>query len=156
LENEAPNHGAVVMLPPFQIDGNLPVAVHVVSLAEVQQRFGSGNATRQALFVRLERIFRLAAATGHLGRFIVFGSFITAKEFPNDVDVFMLMNDEFDAARLAGESKILFDHSNAEAYYGCSVFWIRKLAAFGGEQAAVEDWQVCRGGGLRGIVEVVE
>jgi len=34
------------------------------------------------------------------------------------------------------------------------VFWVRRLAAFGGEQAAVEYWQVTREGGRRGIVEI--
>jgi hypothetical protein len=35
------------------------------------------------------------------------------------------------------------------------VFWPRRLAALGGEQAAVEHWQVKRYGTRRGIVEVI-
>jgi len=34
------------------------------------------------------------------------------------------------------------------------VFWLRRLAAWPNEQAAVEFWQVKRGGGRSGIVEV--
>jgi len=34
-------------------------------------------------------------ASGHLARFIVFGSFVTAKPAPNDVDIFLLMEDSF-------------------------------------------------------------
>lgn len=41
---------------------------------------------------RLERIYTLVRATGHLARFIIFGSFVTAKAEPNDVDIFLLMD----------------------------------------------------------------
>ncbi|HVA45443.1 MAG TPA: hypothetical protein VNH11_03580 [Pirellulales bacterium] len=33
---------------------------------------------------------------------------------------------------------------------------LRRLACFDGEQAAVEYWQVKRGGRARGIVEIIE
>jgi len=103
---------------------------------------------------RLERIYRVAASTGKVVRFIVFGSFITDKTEPNDVDVFMIMEDDFDADTLTWEAKRLFDHNAADVTYGASVFWLRRLAALGGEQATVEYWQVKRGGGFRGIIEV--
>jgi hypothetical protein len=38
-----------------------------------------------------------------LARFVVFGSFVTAKRELADVDVFLLMGDDFDASRLTGE-----------------------------------------------------
>jgi hypothetical protein len=85
----------------------------------------------------------------------VFGSFITDKPEPNDVDVFMLMEDSFDSSQLSGEASILFDHAGAHAHFGASVFWLRRLAAWEGEQAAVEYWQVKRGGKQRGIVEII-
>jgi hypothetical protein len=103
----------------------------------------------------LERVFRLACSTGDVARFVVFGSFVTAKPDPNDVDIFMVMNDTFDATRLVGEGAILFDHPAADVHFGASVFWVRRLAALGGEQATVEYRQVTREGGRRGIVEIV-
>jgi len=103
----------------------------------------------------LERVYRVARSSGHLGRFVVYGSFITDKPEPNDVDVFFLMEDSFDASQLTGEAALLFDHPAAQAHFGASVFWLRRLAAWEGEQAAVEYWQVKRGGGRRGIVEIV-
>jgi hypothetical protein len=144
------------MLPDFLPDGNMPTGVYPVTMEEVANRFGHVNRTRQILFQRLVRILSLAQGTQYLGRFVVFGSFVTAKSEPNDLDVFMLMDDGFDASNLRGETQILFDHQAAEAHFGCSVFWVRRLAAFGGEQATVEHWQICRGGGLRGIIEIVE
>lgn len=86
---------------------------------------------------------------------MVFGSFVTAKIEPNDVDVFLLMEDRFDSGTLAGEARLLFDHGDANTYFGASVFWLRRAAAFGGEQAAIENWQIKRDGSLRGIVEIV-
>jgi hypothetical protein len=142
-------------IPAFEPSGNLPVGIHAATLDELRMRFGSSNATRQALRVRLHRIHTMAKGTESLGRFVVFGSYVTDKALPNDVDVFMLMNDDFDAGCLVGEQQILFDHLMADAYYGCSVFWLRRLAALGGEQAALEHWQICRDGSERGIVELV-
>ena len=104
---------------------------------------------------RLERIDQLARDTGHLARIVIFGSFVTAKPEPNDVDVFLLMEDTFDASQLSGEARLVFDHAVADAHFGASVFWMRRLAALGGEQEAAEFWQTRRDGGRRGIVEIV-
>jgi hypothetical protein len=144
------------MLPNFLPDGNMPAGIYQSTMDEVAARFGSGNRTRRILFQRLERIRQLAQNTQELARFIIFGSFVTAKADPNDLDVFMIMENSFDSGQLHGESQILFDHLAADAHFGCSVFWVRRLAAFGGEQATIEHWQICRGGGLRGIIEIVE
>ncbi len=104
---------------------------------------------------RLERIHQIASHTGHLRRFVVFGSFVTDKHEPNDVDVFMIMDDNFDMGSLVGEPRLLFvDHGTAQDHFGASVFWMRRMAAIGGEQAAIEDWQIKRDGTERGIVEI--
>jgi hypothetical protein len=51
--------------------------------------------------------------------------------------------------------RLLFDHGAAQAHFGASVFWIRRRAAWPDERVAVEFWQVKRGGGRRGIVEII-
>jgi hypothetical protein len=145
-----------VPLPPFTSVGDLPLGVHRASLREVLDRFGTGSRRRMAVAERLERVYRLAQATGHLARFVVFGSFVTDKLEPHDVDVFLVMDDAFDAGTLPSEAALVFDHSAADAHFGASVFWVRRLAAFGGEHPAVEYWQVKREGGRRGILEITE
>jgi Family of unknown function (DUF6932) len=135
-----------VPLPPLTENGELPVGVHSGSLREVLDRFGVGSDQRRAVALRLVRVHRIAQATGHLARFVIFGSFV--------VDIFLVMADAFDASRLRGEAPLLFDHGVAQAHFGASVFWLRRLAAWPNEQGAVELWQVTRGGGRRGIVEV--
>jgi len=142
-------------LPELTDSGELPIGIHSATLHETLVRFGSGHPQRVAVGERLERIYRIAAASGHLSRFIVFGSFVTDKSDPKDVDVVLVMSDSFDGDRLQGESALLFDHAAADAHFGASVFWVRRLAALGGEQSLVEYWQAKRGGGKRGIIEVV-
>ena len=143
-------------LPELTVSGELPLGVHRASLRETLDRFAVGHSQRIAVGDRLERIYHVAAATGHLSRFVVFGSFVTDKPEPNDVDVFLVMDDSFDGDALQGESALLFDHAAADVHFGASVFWVRRLAAVGGEQATVEYWQAKRGGGQRGIIEIVE
>jgi hypothetical protein len=97
----------------------------------------------------------MAVRTGHVRRFVVFGSFITADETPHDVDVFLIMDDAFDPGLLDHDARRLFDHAAAQAQFGASIFWLRQFGCLEGEEAAVEYWQVKRGGGSRGIVEII-
>jgi hypothetical protein len=120
------------------------------------RRFGKGSRQRIAVGQRLQRIHKIAVATSHVARFVVFGSFVTAKRDPADVDVFLIMEDTFDRGQLTGEARVLFDHASAQAHFGASVFWLRRLAALGGEERAIAGWQVKRDGTFRGIVEIVE
>jgi hypothetical protein len=143
-------------LPELPDSGDLPLGVHRTSLRETLDRFAAGHPQRIAVGERLERIHRVAAATGHLLRFVVYGSFVTDKPAPNDVDVFLVMDDSFDGDTLSGKTALLFDHAAADFHFGASVFWVRRLATLGGEQQVVEYWQAKRGGGQRGIIEIIE
>jgi len=105
--------------------------------------------------LRLERIYNVARATSHLTRCVVFGSFVTAKPAPNDVDVFLLMEDTFDVTQLTGEARLLFDHAMAQTRFGASVFWLRRLAVLDNEQTTLAHRQITREGYDRGIVEII-
>ena len=89
--------------------------------------------------MRLKRVYDLARETGILKRFIVFGSFVTAKPDPDDVDVFLVMHDMFDLGQLTGEAQLIFDHPAAQAHFGASVFWLRQLAALPDVKLSAED-----------------
>jgi len=142
-------------LPEFNEEGDLPAGVYRSTLSEVLERFGQGSVQPRAVADRLKRVYELVTSTGKLARFVIFGSFITAKEEPNDVDVFLLMEDSFDLASLTGEAVLPFLHMEADAHFGASVFWTGRSGAIGGEQAVIEYWQIRREGGQRGIVEIV-
>jgi hypothetical protein len=144
-----------VSLPAFNEEGDLPPGVFRATLLEVIQRFGQGSVQRGAVGDRLQRLFQLATSTGKVARFVVFGSFVTRKVEPNDVDVVLLMEDTFDLAAVTGEAVLVFQHQVAQAHFGASVFWACRSGAFGGEQAMIEYWQVRREGGRRGIVEIM-
>jgi hypothetical protein len=141
--------------PEFDKNGDLPVGIHQGTLSEVLRHFGTGSLQRRLIGQRLERIYKLAYITGQVARFIVFGSFVTAKVNPGDVDVFLLMEDTFDSNHVRGDAAIIFDHLAGQNVEGASIFWIRRQAAIGGEQAAVEHWQLKRDKTRRGIVEVI-
>ncbi len=142
--------------PDFDDKGDLPVGIYQATLAEICAHFGTSTLQRRIIAQRLTRIYALAQSTGQLARFIIFGSFVTAKPAPNDVDIFMLMDDTCDAQQVAGEAVLIFDHIAAQQAEGASIFWIRRQAAIGGEEAALQHWQITREQTTRGIVEVLQ
>jgi hypothetical protein len=128
--------------------------VHRATLADVLAHFGTSTVQRAVVARRLARIYGLAQGTGLLARFVVCGSFVTAKPAPNDVDIFMVIDDAFGVSQVTGAAAVIFDHLAAHNYEGARVFWVRRMAALGGEAADVEHWQTQRDGTSRGIVEV--
>jgi hypothetical protein len=72
-------------IPDFRDDGLLPLGVHKATEAEVRERFGQSNLRRIDLMDRLSRWLALARIVT-AQRFLVDGSFVTAKAEPNDVD----------------------------------------------------------------------
>jgi hypothetical protein len=90
-----------------------------------------------------------------ISRFLIFGSFVTTKEMPGDVDVVLVMGETFKLEEAPRESRTLFSHADADARFGASVFWIRRGILPDEEVARLlEFWQSRRDGETRGIVEV--
>ncbi len=112
-------------LPNLNSEGELPEGVHQATIDEILARFGSGTPQRQAVTARLLRIYDLAKATGKLERLILFGSYITATPDPNDVDIVLVMRNDFEVQACNEETRGLFDHLRAAAVFGASIFWIR-------------------------------
>ena len=136
--------------------GDLPPGVHRTTMEALVERFGQGSEQRRLVTRRLLHILAMAQRTDHLSRLIVFGSYVTDKLNPNDVDVILVMNDEFRLEHCPIEAKGLFDHATAQARYGASIFWVRPGLLLG---ETIEDfvgyWQIKRDGSKRGIVEVI-
>lgn len=91
----------------------------------------------------------LASATGQVARIIVFGSFLSEKAAPNDVDVFLVMEDTFKLDGVSGEARLVFNQPAAQAHFGASVFRVRRLACFPSESELVSGWAVRVGGEAR-------
>ena len=52
----------------------------------------------------------LAKSTGQLARVFLWGSFVTSKEVPNDLDVLLVMSIEFAVEALPALTQVVFDH----------------------------------------------
>jgi hypothetical protein len=143
-------------LPELDRYGDLPVGVHQASLDEVIARFGHGTPQRQLVTKRLLRIYDLARGTGKLERFVIFGSYVTAKPNPNDVDIILIMRDDFREGDYTDDVLPLFNHLRAKEELGASVFWTRPGAVLlETVDEFVAYWQVTRELGRRGIIDVV-
>ena len=144
-------------LPDFNAAGDFPPGIYRSTLKEVQSRLGVGSPERERLSVQLSRIVGLARGTGCLQSLTVFGSFVSAKVRPNDVDVILIMSDDFRFEHCNRDEIVLFSHERAQTELGASVFWIRpSLLINDSLEPFIARWQQKRDGGLRGIVEIVE
>ena len=143
-------------LPAFDSRGDLPAGVHQATRAEVIERFGHGTRQRELVTARLVHIYELAQRTGKLLRFVIFGSYVTTKPEPNDVDIILVMADNFEVAECDEQTEPLFDHLRAQQVFGASVFSVRPSTAL---LVSVDEfiayWQLKRDQSRHGIVEVI-
>ena len=142
------------MIPTFNRGGNLPEGVHVAEEEEFLHRFGTGSARRRWLAARLRELLALAKLTGGLQRVFVWGSFVTARESPNDVDMLLPMRDDFRLDDCPEPSRAVFDHTAARMLFQADVFWSR--ASIGDEMLSLwlDTYQTARDFLGRGVVEV--
>lgn len=143
-----------MILPEFNDAGDLPVAIHRATIDEVIALFGVTTSRRRHLARRLLHIHALARATRYVERFVIFGSFITAKPEPRDVDIVLIMRNDFDVSACEPEVAVLFDHERADAELGASIFWIRPALLLEPLDTFINHWQKKRDGTRRGIIEV--
>jgi len=99
------------------------VGIHRATLRDLAAGFGSSSRERELLFQRIRRIHRIASESGRLARLVVYGSFVTDKPVPNDVDVFMVLDDTFDASACHAEMFLLLDHASADSHFGAGGIW---------------------------------
>ena len=145
-----------MVMPPFNAQGDLPPGVHQATLVEVVERFGQDAPERLRGTERLEQVIALAQGTGKLQRVFIWGSYITDKPDPRDIDLFLLMAPDFESNDCTGAMHLVFDSEAAEHELGTTVFWMTSSA---GSQTTMafflEQFQIRRDGGRRGIVEIV-
>lgn len=141
--------------PEFNENGDLPVEIYKATLEEVLEYFGQGSLQRQLVARRLVKIYNLVKSTNQLSRFIIYGSFINEKTNPGDIDIFLVMKDDFVKNQFKDDVRIIFEHLETEIDIGASVFWMLESSVLIDEKIFIEGWQEKRGKqGRRGIVEV--
>ena len=146
-----------MLLPDFDSKGDLPAGVHRATLKDVVERFGHGTPQREDVTSRLLRVYEIAQGTGKLERFVLFGSYVTQKPAPNDIDIILIMRDDFREEDYTEDLLPVLDNQRAQNDLGASVFWIRSGSIL---LESVDDfvayWQIKRDLTRRGIVEIVE
>ncbi len=141
------------MLPAFNEHGNLPEGIHSATEEEVFIRFAASSARRRWLGERLRDLIATAKATGKLARLILWGSFVTAKESPNDLDLLLVMTADFELAQIPEETRVLFDHTQARLRFHADVFWTKASMAPGVLSLWLDTYQTGKDFTRRGIVE---
>jgi hypothetical protein len=143
-------------LPEFNSRGDLPEGLHRAPLTEVLARFGGGSLARQRATAILQRLHGLVTATGKLERFVLFGSYVTSRSEPHDVDLVLVMRDDFSLEACDPETRLPFDHQRAQSQAGASIFWLCPSALLRGSlEDFLVSWGTKRDLTRRGIVEVV-
>ena len=143
------------MLPAFELSGDLPEGIHIADWQAMESHFGRGSGARMRAHAKLRHLHELASRTGKLARFLVFGSFVSTASNPRDIDVVLVMRADFKFEDAPRESRTLFSHSEADARFGASVFWLRDgMLSDEMMQMLLETWQTKRDGTKRGIVEI--
>lgn len=82
------------MIPPFEENGYLPPGIHVASIDEIDERFGSESDLRRAQMQSLRWLVDIAMRAG-VQRLVINGSFVTDAYEPNDVDCVLLIGPGF-------------------------------------------------------------
>jgi len=103
---------------------------------------------------RLRTLLDLAATTGKLRRVFIWGSFVTAKPAPRDLDILLVMDDDFEIESIAVPAQAVFDSVRAKLLFESDVFWAR--ASIGDEMLDLwlDTYQITRSFSKRGTVEV--
>jgi hypothetical protein len=142
------------VLPELSDEGELPPGVHVADWEELQARFGGSSSRRIWLSSRLRALVELAATSGKLRRVFIWGSFVTAKPAPKDLDILLIMDGDFEVDGLTASAQVVFDSARAKLLFESDVFWAR--ASIGGEllDLWLDTYQTSRRFRKRGIVEL--
>ena len=95
-----------------------------------------------------------AVANGRLRRVFIWGSFVTAKPAPRDLDILLIMAEDFEVDKIRTEAQAVFDSVWAKLLFEADVFWAR--ASIGPEMLGLwlDTYQTSRTFRKRGIVEL--
>jgi len=142
------------VLPALTIDGELPPGVHTAGWQEFISRFGGSSPRRLWLSDRLRTILELAATGGRLRRIFVWGSFVTAKPSPRDLDILPIVSDDFEVEQMSAPAQAVFDSTRAKLLFESDVFWARSSIGQEVLDLWLDTYQTSRGFRKRGIVEL--
>src|SRR5438046_21753 len=92
-------------LPEFTSEGLLPPGIYCATLREIDTRLGTGSAVRQKQLMLLKNILATAYPYQTIKRILLWGSFVTAKPEPNDLDYSLVVSVEHRKAKIEEEHR---------------------------------------------------
>jgi hypothetical protein len=115
------------MIPSFDNDGDLPAGVHQATWPDFQSRFCifARSDRRLKLCTLIEQLVVETRASGIVEQLIIAGSFVTAKEEPNDYDAVIIFEASLDVSKLPPFLFDLVDGIRARHRFGGDIFPIR-------------------------------
>ncbi len=105
-------------LAEMQMDGYLPPGIHAAPLAEVSGRFGTASASRRKWTELLLSVVSAATAYPTMKRVLVWGSFISDKPEPADLDYSVVVSVDHAKAEVADEHRPYFVPFEARKHFG--------------------------------------
>ncbi len=95
----------------------------------------------------------LAARNGKLRRVFIWGSFVTAKPAPRDLDLLLIMDEDFEVDAVAAPARAVFDSVRAKLLFEADVFWARSSIGHELLDLWLDTYRTARSFRKRGIVE---
>ena len=99
-------------------------------------------------------LVELAASSGKLLRLFVWGSFVTAKPVPKDLDILLIMGEDFEVEEMDERAGSVFDSVKARLMFEADVFWARNSIGEEMLKLWLDTYQISRDFRKRGIVEL--
>ena len=99
----------------------------------------------------------MARSPGALRYAFIYGSFVTDKPFPRDLNVFLFMQEGFDHVfrQLPQLQQNVFEHHRARLVFEADVFWATEAIGLDELHSCLSVYQLSRDMIERGIVEVI-
>jgi hypothetical protein len=143
------------MIPPFDNDGALPSGMYQATWPEFQSRFCifARSDRRLKLCAAIEQLVIAARASGIVEQLIFAGSFVTAKEEPNDYDAVLIFKASIDVTKLSPSQLDLVDGARSRRRFYGDIFPVRSSTARAAKLLSY--FQHTRMGKSIGVVEVI-
>jgi predicted nucleotidyltransferase len=103
----------------------------------------------------LRELFSLAESSGKLRRAFLWGSYVTAKESPNDLDLLLVMAEDFTLDGLRQDQRVVFDYPQSRIRFHADVFWTKVSIGQEVLNLWLDTYPIDKSMNRRGIVEVI-
>jgi len=107
-----------MVLPDFDENGVLPKGIHSATLQEVNERYGQSSEARKRQSNLLREVVETAANYSTIKRILLWGSFVTQKAEPNDLDYSVVVSVEHRRMEIAEHHRRFSVPALARQFYG--------------------------------------